>query len=43
MSLLGYRGDGEIPTQGWLRWATVGFYVAVAVVVAGLVAALLLG
>jgi Mg/Co/Ni transporter MgtE len=40
--LLGSQGDGRVPAQGWLRWATLGFYVALALVVALLIAAIAL-
>jgi hypothetical protein len=41
LGLLGYPGDGTVPERGWLRWLTIGFYVAFAVVVALIVVAVL--
>jgi hypothetical protein len=36
------HGDGRLPPQGWLRWAAIGFYVALALVVALLIVAITL-
>jgi hypothetical protein len=43
LGLLGYPGDGEIPTRGSMRWAMIGAYGAIAVFVALIVVALLFG
>jgi hypothetical protein len=36
LGLLGYAGDGKLPEQGWLRWATIGFYGALFLVFGGI-------
>lgn len=43
LGVLGYPGDGDIPRRGWLRWATIGTYALIAVVVALIVVALVFG
>ena len=41
LGLLGYPGDGDIPRRGWLRWAIIGTYGLIAIVVALIVVALI--
>jgi hypothetical protein len=36
LGLLGLQGDGRIPERGWLRWAMIGFYAALAIVIGSL-------
>ena len=40
LGLLGYPGDGDVPRRGWLRWAMIGTYGLIAIVVALIVVAL---
>jgi hypothetical protein len=33
LGLFGFPGDGALPETGWLRWAMIGSYVAIGVVI----------
>ncbi|HEX7297655.1 MAG TPA: hypothetical protein VF257_01530 [Solirubrobacteraceae bacterium] len=43
LGLLGYPGEGNIPSRGWLRWAMIATYGLIAVVSALIVIAVLFG
>jgi hypothetical protein len=41
LGLLGYPSHGDLPKRGWLRWAMIGTYGLIAVVLALIVIALI--
>jgi hypothetical protein len=43
LGLLGFPGDGDIPSAGWMRWAMITVCGVIAVVVALITVAVLFG